>query len=107
MKALYSECSERYRFVGLSLTGSGLRTYLEAGNLPFPAYAVRSTKLALQWGLVATPETIVVNANGVVQRVWPGAYMGENHGQIEAYFAAKVPEVMVGGKVPSGMSAVR
>lgn len=94
--ALRRQASPRYRFVGLSLLSVGLKKYVAAGHLPFPAYAVRSEKQALKLGLVATPETLVVGPGGKVLEAWPGAYIGQNHTEVAHFFGAVLPTVPTG-----------
>lgn len=91
IKALAAETGSRFHFVGLSTMSTGLKDYVEQGHAPFPVFAVQSAEQAAKLGLTGTPDTILVGPRAKVERVWMGAYMGDNQKQIEQFFNAKLP----------------
>jgi len=91
IKALVAVAGARFRFVGLSTLSVGLKDYIAQGRAPFQVYAVQSPEQAAKLGLTGTPDTILVGPGAKVERVWMGAYMGDNQKQIEQFFNAKLP----------------
>jgi hypothetical protein len=82
----------RYRFIALSLAKDGVREYLSTNGTPMPTYiATSETARTLKLGI--TPETIVVSPQGVVERVWPGAYTGPVKKDVEVFFDVELPEI--------------
>jgi len=92
LKALLAIPRSRLRIVGLSLSGQGLEDYLEVNGLQFDEvlHGVNSIDL-VQDGLVATPTTMVVSAQGVVRKYWRGAYLQRSQPEVEAFFGLKLP----------------
>lgn len=80
-----------FRFIGLSITPTGLKDYIAQRHAPFPVYAVQSKEQSAKLGLSVTPETIVVGPGAVIEEAWKGAYTGDNQKQIEQFFNAKLP----------------
>lgn len=95
LKALRAvlEKQHGYRFVGLSITAKDLAEYVRANSLAMPIYVLqdRNTRKALR--VIATPETILVSQNGVVQKVWMGAWSGRHAKEIEQQFGVTLPAV--------------
>lgn len=91
IKALAAETGSRFRFVGLSTLSVGLKDYIAQGHAPFQVYAVQSAEQAAKLGLTGTPDTILVGPGAKVERVWMGAYMGDNQKQVQEFFGAKLP----------------
>jgi peroxiredoxin len=85
--------SQGYRFVALSTTKTGLRSYVSTNRLTFPVYAAADSKTVRQLKLVMTPETVLITPEGTVQKVCLGAYVGENRREVEKVFGIKLPEI--------------
>ncbi len=81
----------QYRFVGLSTTGKGLADYVKTKGLPFPVFHVDSEELITTLGLYATPQTVLVEKGGRVERVWVGAWDKKQQAEIESFFGVMVP----------------
>ncbi len=97
MKTVF-ERSSGYRFIGISLTDTGLADYVKKSGLAFPVYYADSgqaTVAALK--ITATPETLVVSRDGTVRNVWVGAYSGKVATQIEQQFGVALPKLELGG----------
>jgi len=91
VKALAADAGSRFRFIGLSVEAKDLKDYIAQGHAPFPVYVVRSQDQIRQLHLDGTPETIVVNSTGRVERSWEGAYQSNNQQEIEKFFQVKLP----------------
>lgn len=89
-----AEQASGYRFIGLSTTADGLTEYLDRNHLTFPVFADPNARSAKLLKLSITPETIVISPDGIVQKVWLGAYLGENAKSVEKMFGVKLPAVL-------------
>jgi len=56
--AKLSELGDRFRFIGLSLTESGLKEYVEKQHFKFPVYTRVAAEAVTSLGLGTTPQTI-------------------------------------------------
>jgi hypothetical protein len=91
IKALVTEAGTRFRFVGLSTEPKNLKEYVAQNHAPFPVYLVSSQDEVQRLHLGGTPQTIVVNRRGKVQKAWQGAYAENIQREIERYFGVKLP----------------
>jgi peroxiredoxin len=90
VKAFIASTNDRVRFVGLSTTPD-IADFLAERRLNFEVYTDLSLEAARAYGFGGTPQTVVVSAEGVVERVWAGAY-GERHQRdIETMFGVVLP----------------
>lgn len=94
IKTLVAKDGGGYRFVGLSTLDTNLKQYIAAGHAPFPVYLIKSQAQMRKLGLIGTPETIVVNSNGRVEKVWQGAYVGTSATDVEHFFGVKLPGLL-------------
>ncbi|MGA2250698.1 TlpA family protein disulfide reductase [Terracidiphilus sp.] len=92
LESLVGLTKDKYVFYGISLTNDGLSDYLQHNRLPFQVYSVsKNTPISLQPN--ATPTTLVLDANGFIQKRWDGAFTGDNKREIESYFSCSLPEI--------------
>ena len=86
LESFYSATAGKYRVVIVSSRAVGLSTSDAIPSVGLPVYSVASDSLAqLQGG---TPETVVINSLGVVEKVWRGAYPDTVKDGLEAHFNA-------------------
>jgi len=90
-KTLVDRESDRYRFVGVSLSGEGLVQYVAKNNLSLPVYSGLSLETLKIYKLGSTPQTIVISHDGRVVQNWVGAYVGDQKKEIETYFHVNLP----------------
>jgi hypothetical protein len=90
IRALASERSGAFRFVGVSLTESS-EDHLIAEQLGFEVFISPGLQTLSAYGLRGTPQTIVVSTDGTVVRSWTGAYGGRTGQMIERFFGLKLP----------------
>ena len=85
------EAAPRFRYISLSLQAEA------QFNARKPVLQVQSTLIRPSaatiraYRLGATPQTIVVTSQGVVERVWLGAFTGAIGKEVEDYFGIKLP----------------
>lgn len=90
--ALTSQAGARFRFVGLCMARRADCTPA-TGDAAIPTYSEIDARLAAQHGLGTVPQTVVVNPQGKVERVFRGAYVGANQHDVEAYFGVQLPKL--------------
>lgn len=89
--SLRTAVGEHYRFVGLSLDGSGIQEFASTTSMNFPAYLLKGSAARR---FVGVPETLVVGRDGVVLEKWSGAYGPETATAVETYFGAPVAQLL-------------
>lgn len=91
VQALVAAAGSRYRIVGISTISTDLKQYIADGHAPFPVYQLKSQDQMRQLGLTGTPETLVVDPDAKVEKVWAGAYLDPAKEQVEKYFGLTLP----------------
>jgi len=92
IRVLAAERGSGFRFVGLSTTADKLDQYLLVRPLPFEVYVAGSRGLP-NLDLSATPQTVVVRPDGVVDEAWVGALSAERRDEAERFFGLKLPGI--------------
>lgn len=93
IKQLAAQKGTEYRFIGLSLSKQDLRNYVASQGLTIPVYTDLSAEILKTYKLGATPQTIVVSAQGQVLKDWIGAYVGDQKTQVEKFFQITLPGI--------------
>lgn len=91
IKAIVAQAGARFRFVGLSIASQNLKEYVAEGHAPFSVYLVNSADEIKTLQLGSTPQTLIVNSSGRVEKAWQGAYIEKNRIEIEKYFGVNLP----------------
>ena len=91
VKTLISKESRHYRFIGLSLSDTGLTEYVAKNELMLPIYSGLPEETKRAYKLSGTPQTIVISPEGRVLQNWMGAYVGDQQKQVEAFFHVSLP----------------
>ena len=88
---LAKQVGATYRFVGMSMTGSGLSAYLQAHPLPFPVYVIPNPfdEVWDVFSLGATPYMVAINGSGQIVGAWPGALAKNNRAAVLKFFQLK------------------
>jgi len=94
VRTLAKEAGLAYRFIGLSNTREGLKEYLLKTPLPFPVYAVDAQHLPKGVDPTVTPQLVLVRPDGIVEKVWYGAFGEKTTKDIEALFHVKLPGLL-------------
>jgi hypothetical protein len=89
--AKLGELGDRFRFIGLSMTESGLKEYVEKQHFKFPVYTRVAAEAVTSLGLGTTPQTIVISPEGRVLKNWTGAYSDRTRGEVEEFFQTRLP----------------
>ena len=90
ISSLASQTGGNVRIIGLSLSPDGLVEYV-AHRFPPDKVIKPDSRTMTAYKLAGTPETILVSWEGVVLKVWKGAYGESIQRELEAYFHVKLP----------------
>jgi peroxiredoxin len=93
LKTLVGKESGQFRFVGLSLSDTGVADYVTKNELKIPVYSGLSPETVKTYKLGGTPQTIVISPEGKVVQDWAGAYVGDQKSQVEAFFHVSLPGI--------------
>jgi peroxiredoxin len=96
LRALVAQENKEYHFVGLALSEEGLAEYVAKSGLNFPVYSALSPEARAAYKLSVTPQTIVVSRDGHILQNWPGAYVGRQKSEVEAFFNVSLPGIAAG-----------
>jgi peroxiredoxin len=93
IKSIAAQTPGRYQVLGLSLTDEGLKDYVSRSNITFPYLSdpAPNTIAALRFG--GTPATFVIDSAGHLQKMWAGAYVGDEKLDVERSLAVTLPGV--------------
>jgi len=94
MRALVEKASDRFQFVGFSLSSEKLHDYVAQNKLDFPIYTDLPLNPTSDYKLGGTPQTIVLSPAGEVMKVWSGAFANRTLEEVEAYFGVSLPGLM-------------
>jgi hypothetical protein len=90
INSLARQTGDKLRIIGVTLSQDGLVEYV-ANRFP-PAKVIKpDSRTIIAYKLSGTPETILVSSEGVVLRVWKGAYGDSTQRELEEYFHIKLP----------------
>jgi hypothetical protein len=93
---VFDSAKDRFRFIGLSVEKDGLSAYLQTSPLPFPVYVAPSVATVnVLNALYVTPQTFVVNARGVIDKVWDGAYIASVGTEVQDFFRTSLPGIVI------------
>lgn len=98
VKALAKATEGKYRFIALSLIDDGVQDYVTKNAINFTVGEGISSETRVDYLLGKTPQTIVVSADGRVQKNWIGAYDASTAKQVEEYFNVTLPGLSAAGK---------
>jgi peroxiredoxin len=77
----------QYQIFGISLgDGPDTNEFLEQNGLSLEAFVGIEAETKDAYKLSLTPLTIVIDNNGKVARIWPGAFSKETKREVERYF---------------------
>jgi len=106
MKALQQGVNGRFRLIAISVNGdapSVVDQHMVESGLAFEMYYGVDPESQKKYGLGATPQTLVVSPDGLVQAVWMGAYGTRLRPEIERFFSISLPglQTTASGQVDS------
>lgn len=91
--SLWEQLKDRYDIRGVTLSVAGLDEFLKSHPIPFDVASIEGIEgpLFQSYGLGATPNLILLSAEGVVLKVWSGAMVKSHKSSVEDYFGVTLP----------------
>lgn len=93
-KEIRAACARnQYQIFGVSLDdGPRTNVFLTSNGLSMAAFVDIEAETKEAYKLFLTPLTIVIDNNGRVERIWPGAFSQEAKREVERYFGISAVE---------------
>jgi hypothetical protein len=89
--SLVSQSHNRYRFIGLYPSTTGISDYLMSNAVPFPVYSLDPSSPNPEISESVTPRTLLFSSGGLLVHSWTGAYSGATMKQISSAFGVRFP----------------
>jgi hypothetical protein len=81
-----------FRLVAVSLQSEGLKEYAgQRGIAQIPILTKIDPKYRVDYNLALTPQTILIDADGKVEKVWTGLLRGEDKQGVELALNVRLP----------------
>lgn len=81
-----------FRLVGVSLQSESLKEYASRHGIDqFPILTKIDPKYRVTYNLALTPQTILIDADGKVEKVWTGLLRGEDKQNVELALNVRLP----------------
>ena len=90
-RSLAAQLDQRVRMVAISVEGGTLMQFAKTHSSSMPMYAITSDADLKLLDFRGTPQTVLLNKDGVVIHNWPGAYMGSTARSIEKSMTVVLP----------------
>ena len=97
IQALAERAGGRNRFVAVVLGNQATDEFLDSHIPACEVLTGIDPDFVKAYDLAGTPRTLVIAPDGTVMRNWVGAYAGELHDEISAYFGVELPEAQLEG----------
>jgi peroxiredoxin len=86
-----------YRIVAVSILSEGVKEYVAQHDLPdVPVIADVDPKSRVAYEMTVTPQTILINSDGKVEKVWTGFIQADERNEIERSLGLKLPTISEG-----------
>ncbi len=94
LMAIHAAAQGRFDFVGVTMNTRQLPEYLAQHPFPGPVASVAEAALPPEFAkdLKVTPQLLVVDEGGLVQRAWVGALMEMRRKEAEDFFGVALPD---------------
>lgn len=83
-----------YRIVAVSIVSEGVKEYVNQYKLTdVPIIAEVDPKSRVSYEMNVTPQTILINPDGKVEKLWIGMFSPAERSEIEQSFSLKLPQI--------------
>jgi len=83
-----------YRIVAVSITSDGVKEYVGQQKLTdVPIIAEVDPKSRVSYEMNVTPQTILINSDGKVEKLWIGLLSPDERSEVEQSFSLKLPQI--------------
>lgn len=80
-----------YRIMAVSITNDGVKEYIDQHGLPdVPVIADVEPKSRVSYEMNVTPQTILIDSQGKVEKVWTGVLQHDERTEIEQFLGLKL-----------------
>lgn len=91
--SLANQIGGQYQVIALSLSGDNVKHAIDEFHVTTSVYVVPSKRTIDKLHLGATPQTILVDKNGIIRQNWIGAYLRGNKDDIEKALKVTLPNI--------------
>jgi len=93
VKAIAAQTKGRFRVVALSLDSAPeARQYVKQRQIDLPMYVQPGDAARVAFkGFQSTPQTVVINTAGRIEKAWTGAFLPPLDEEVSSYFTVKLP----------------
>jgi len=89
--------ADTYRFIGVTVSRDGPPKLQH--QYPFPIIGGVEVEQLARYGFAGTPQTLVIDSAGSVEKNWIGAYRGATLREVEAWFGVRLPGIVAKPRV--------
>ena len=83
-----------YRIVAVSILSDGVKEYVSQQKLTdVPIIAEVDPKGRVSYEMNVTPQTILINSDGKVEKLWIGLFSPDDRSDVEQSFSLKLPQI--------------
>ena len=83
-----------YRIVAVSIISDGVKEYVSEQKLTdIPIIAEVDPKSRVSYEMNVTPQTMLINSDGKVEKVWIGLLSPDERSDVEQSFSLKLPQI--------------
>jgi len=89
--------ADTYRFIGVTVSRDGPPELQD--QYPFPIIGGVEVEQLARYGFAGTPQTLVIDSAGYIERNWIGAYRGATLREVEDWFGVRLPGIVAEPRV--------
>jgi peroxiredoxin len=83
-----------YRIVAVSIISDGVKEYVSQQKLTdIPIIAEVDPKNRVSYEMNVTPQTMLINSDGKVEKLWIGLFGPDDRSEVERSFSLKLPQI--------------
>jgi hypothetical protein len=83
-----------YRIVAVSIISDGVKEYVSQQKLTdIPIIAEVDPKSRVSYEMNVTPQTMLINSDGKVEKLWIGLLSPDERSDVEQSFSLKLPQI--------------
>lgn len=83
-----------YRIVAVSIISDGVKEYVSQQKLTdIPIIAEVDPKSRVSYEMNVTPQTMLINSDGKVEKLWIGLFGPDDRSEVERSFSLKLPQI--------------
>jgi len=100
IRALAAGVRGKYSLIALTSSARSASGFEAVAHIGMPILGEPDSETARRYRFGGTPQTIVIDSDGTVTKVWTGAYRGTILAEVEQYFGLTLPGLMEDAESP-------